>query len=269
MSSDMRVTSSSAQEYVFYRVSAKVAPWDESSRKIIGYYSYETVALEATKIVRENNMQRLSGGIDVFCDGYRGTEKQLTDAVKATKTVYATEINLEERDRLLSLRFRDIYARSGPSLLTSTRPAERSSAFLSRFLSLSTSSFNVQQIRTPQQFLTPTFNPQIAGQNFTQGIARAQEYAQKSYGNDSCKITLSFHGSGICAMSAGSRPVDPIELQEITLITETNDDDDMPVYKKIGTVLPEKDHLFTLKTAAEIASEIEALIDSAFLKTDT
>ncbi len=259
MSSEMKVNSSSAQEYIFYRVSAKVAPWDEQSRKTIGFYSHERVALAATQIVRENNMQRLPGGIDVFCDPFRGTIKEIIDAVDATNTVYTTHIDIEERDRLLSLRFRNIYSRSVPSHQTSSRPVERTSTFPSH----SAASFDIQQARTPQEYLTPSFNPQIAGQNFTQGIALAQEYAQNNYGSDSCKITLSFHGTGICAMSGGPRSVDPIEVQEITLITENNDDD-RPTYKKIGKVLPEKDHLLTLKTADEIASELMTLIVSAF-----
>ncbi len=245
MSSDMRACRTPSTELIFYRTSVKTWPFDESSRQVIGYYKYEEVARAAGRMIQENNMQRIPGGIDSHCDCFRGTLKDLRGFV------LKTDIDLAERDRLLSWRFNEtVPKRNADSSIndgTSSIPPK-----LPRMRSVPS---------VPEQYITRSFNPVVAGENFAQGVASAQKYVQDRYGNDVRKMNLTFRGSDICAMSIGPRPVNPIELQEITLIIDSDADESLPVQKDIGKVLPEKDHLYTLKTGIEIADEIKGLVD--------
>ena len=250
MSSGARGVSAPAGTFQFYSVSAKTYPFTEDTRILIGNYSSQKVALAAAEIIRENNMQKLPGGIDVFCDCFANP---LTDS---NQGIYKKEIDLDERNRLLSMGFKDITRKRKKKETSSQEDADDEKERVSSKLQKTT--------HAPEAYITSSFNPEIAGQNFTNGVLSAQIYAQECYGSNAQKIKITFHGSGICAMAAGPRAVDPIELQEITLVIDTDDNDDIPAYHNIGKVLPEKDHLFTLKTSSEIADEIKALIDQFF-----
>lgn len=233
-------------EEVFYRVSAKTFPFTEETRTVIGYYLYERVAERVRALVQENNMQRLSAGIDVFCDRFIGP---LADP---HGTLYEKDIHsregLQEWDRVLSLRFQE-------RVIKHTIDFPESEDEVPAKLQKTS--------RVPKGFITDSFNPEAAGRYFHAGVSQAQKYAQERYGSNELNIKVTFHGTGICASSFGPQPIDPIELQEITLILDSGKDDDFPEYRKIGKVLPEKNHLLVLKTADEIAAEIKILIDQA------
>lgn len=226
----------------FYRVSAKTFPFSEQTRKIIGYYLYKKTALLAAKIIQEHRGQKLSAGIDVFCDRFQKAPKNFYVAI------CKAEIDSEEQDRLLNLHFEETLTKRKIDFVASENISGK----------------NPKTNRLPPDFITPSFNPEVAAQNFIKGVSLAQEYAQERYGKKGQTLTLTFRGAGICAMSVGPRTIDPIELQEITLIIEPDLEEDLPEYRKIGSVLPEKDHLFTLKTADEIRDEIQSLIDRFF-----
>jgi hypothetical protein len=226
---------------MFYVVTAKTMPWTQDMEKIVGYYSSENLANRVARMVSDQNIQRLRGGIDVSCNAYCGNPID-------PKAVIKTVLDQAEIDRVTALRFSELLKRSSPSV----QPM----------------ALDIKKTRVPDRFITDTFNVRVAGQNFTEGTRLAEQYAQQTYGDDLGQISISFRGGGICAMSLEDiREVDPIELQTITILAVK--DQDRPFFKEIGMVLPEKDHLFTLKTAEEISEEIRDLIDQALKESSS
>lgn len=236
--------SSASSMFTFYRVSAKTFPFTEETRVAVGFYPYKKLASEIAKIISEHNMQRLKGGIDVEVDLFQGTRRDLQ------RVVYKEELDTTERDRLVGLRFKEWIKQPEKRSLEETQ--QEVATKLPR------------PSRAPEELITTSFNAELAGQNLTWGVEAAQTYAQDKYGDSTRTIRISFNGSGICAMACGPRTVDPIEVQNIGLTLEMNNEEVPPLLKTIGAVLPEKDHLFTLKTADEIGEEIKTLVDRAF-----
>jgi len=228
---------------VFYEVSTKTYPWTQETKRVVGYYAYKDLAHRVAMMVSEHNTQRLKGGIDVLCDCYVGNPID-------PKVVVKKDLDLDERDRILSLRFKE-----GPIRIT-----KRKIDFIDDDPFPAFKRLNNRQV--PERCLTDRFNAKLAGQNFTQGARSARTYAQEKYGQEYGSITFSFQGTGICPTSAGPQELDPIIPQAITLIVEKRDG--QTAFKNIGFVLPEKESLASLKTAEEIDTEIRILIDQAF-----
>jgi len=211
-----------------HQVSVKTHPWNQNATPV-GYYAYRDDAQEVARLISDHNMQRLKGGIDVFCNRFA------VDPIDPS-VVVNTRLDVRERDRIMGLRFKE-----GPIEMISEDEIEHLFGFL-----------------IPSKVLYKSHsNAKEAAQNFAQGAQAAQKYAQETYGSEYKSITFSFQGTGICPSSVGPQEIDPSVPQMITCIVETKDG--LVEFKEIGAI-----SLETLKTANEVESAIRTLIDHAF-----
>ncbi len=87
---------------------------------------------------------------------------------------------------------------------------------------------------------------------FETGFEQAQKHAKKLGFAE-----LRYEGSGILARSL-ERRLNPIEVQTVLLVRKEGGEPE-----KIGEILPEKDHLRLLKSSAEVATEVKAMLKKA------
>ncbi len=106
----------------------------------------------------------------------------------------------------------------------------------------------VDKYRTGLKQTTPFHGD--AGSNFHPAIAQASAYA-KLHGFKG----VTFEGTGINAKSMGPPPVTSTEVQQLFLL------DAGGKKHKLGKILPEKDHIKTLKSTPALFDEIRAMID--------